>query len=75
MIHRYLCIQHNKGTCRCKLESLLHLHLHLLGHSYIHVELLHNIINSNFKFLKRLASHERNLLTPCQDVCLADLDE
>ena len=42
---------------------------------YIYVELLHNIIASNLKFLKRLASHKRNLLTPCRDVCIADLDE
>ena len=34
-----------------------------------------NIINTSFRFLKRLASRERNLLTPCPDVCLADLDE
>ena len=34
---------------------------------YIHVELLHNIINSNFKFLKRLGSRKEftNTLSRC----------
>ena len=40
------------------------------------LELLHNITNLSFIiFLKRLASRERDLLTPRRDVCLADLDK